>query len=373
MEFLDLPTELRLPILEYLDPDGAFNLAVTSKAQWEFCRPTIQEHGRRFAQARVINGEGIGSNDLRQGEDWELLMDVLDDPRAGWYFRDLIIRNDFSDYNWRDENCELGRERTEAYASAVRYIKTLYKPAESRSKLSRWDRCDNLLQEMVETEDKTWVITTLVHFLPKLRVLRFTDSEKFYDLFALVERVAHSHRNLDNVTTATLPFRHIATVAKNHLTGDPGCDPLWCRYFICLPFQNLTTVAMTHVTGHPGCDPLWCRYFICLPSLRNFISDTMGPESASGDMIPLPAGPRGSNVEELLFNACMFADGVLEEILGDIKHLKRFSYSGSIDKEYCMQPKRVIRSLLDHSGHCLEQLVLDHEDLGSEVPRRPSP
>jgi hypothetical protein len=73
-----LPPELKLSIVDHLDPFSTVNFGLTCRHHWELYRPVIEKHARSFAEAPVVDAVDV----------WKLLRDILqDDSRGRLYYR----------------------------------------------------------------------------------------------------------------------------------------------------------------------------------------------------------------------------------------------------------------------------------------------
>lgn len=328
MASINLPPELKLSIVEHLDPASSFNFAITCKDHWKLCDAVNEKHARLFAENRTIDTADFGH--LL----WEKLKEILHDERVGWYVRELSFPSNRQTY-WDESvggNFELTeqtiippKEDLNLYYKAAEDIEERY-GFEMRSELYKRGRWDIGLRKGAEEP----IINILVHHLPYLKILRVTDAEITTSFYQLMRFIAAGY-------------------------FDPVLAPK-------LPFQHLTTVAIAHYDSEMCCDPEWCLFFCSIPTVRNFVAHAMGGDM-DGDMFDFLKHIPKSNVKEMAFPYCRFEARALENILVNTPNLSRFSYevAGAIVSEevYSTRPRKVLQALVDYVSDSLEHLVLE--------------
>jgi hypothetical protein len=186
------------------------------------------------------------------------------------------------------------------------------------------------------------VLVILLHHLTQLRTFRATDNLDHDFLLAFMRRVAEGYQN-------------------------PALAPQ-------MPLQHLQTAGIAHWDTESSCSMDWAVYFMCVPSLRTFTALMMGSEldvefftgeegsvDDPGDESHLrnTAAAPVSNVDAQSFNT----------LLPMTKNLKSFSYhsGGHIVAYSDYNPRKVIKALVNHCAHSLEQLELSEMSTGMEV------
>ena len=236
MAFSALPPELKLNICELLDPISSLNFATACKAQWELCRSIIEDHARLFAE-----NESIDTADADRLL-WEKLTEVLDNPRLGWYIRDLNLPE--NRYSYWDPNVAHAfqvqpqtvrppQELSDRFVSVAREIGKLYEgiPYISHS-------IEEIEQRIPDGRDEP-IIALIIHYLSHLKIFRYTCIDGEDELFFILRSIAASYADPKKVPT--------------------------------LPLQHLTTVVVAHRDSELCCPADWCVFFTAIPSVRNFI------------------------------------------------------------------------------------------------------
>ncbi|KAF3048237.1 hypothetical protein E8E12_011421 [Didymella heteroderae] len=328
-----LPTELKLKIIEHLDPASTFHVALSSKAHLNLCGNQLQEHARLFARYSVIQPSNEGFLI------WELTKEILQDPQRGWYARELDLVSDRP-----AEYPDLPDEDRLVFKAAAKKVLSLY-PYESNffaTERSDPRDLDNEINDHIDRGYEAPILVLLVHHLPQLRTFRMTDnliSGTFQDF---MRRVAAGYQS--------------PSMAPN------------------MPLQHLSLAAIAHHDTESSCSVDWAVYFICIPSLKTFAAFMMGSEHIGEYEMNEEAHLRittkaaVSNVEELLFQGCQFDPESFDTFLPMIKNLKMFSYDagGHIVAHQDMEPRKVLKALVTHSGHSLEELDLAEASIGFE-------
>lgn len=346
MSLLLLPPELKLNIIERLDPESSLQFALTNSHYAKLCQDVLREHTRRFAETPSIEATD-GGKSL-----WTSLREILQDPRKAWYVTELNLTS-----QRQDDISELGSDENIAlFKAAAKELLPLY-PHDPTffttehggdtgsfggNTGSLWDGFDDLIEAGVEEI----AVILLIHYLPHLRKFRMTDDITYEGrLEIFMRRIAAGYQN------PALASR--------------------------MPLQHLKVAAIAHYDSEGSCHVEWAVYFLCVPSLRTFTSFSMGSEGVmeceGNDEAHLrtSAGIPVSNVEELEFSNCQFDPESLHTILPLIKNLKRFSYqaAGHTVALQDYEPRKVIDALAIHAGHSLEELELRECVVGFEVCR----
>ncbi|KAH7356207.1 hypothetical protein BKA66DRAFT_501680 [Pyrenochaeta sp. MPI-SDFR-AT-0127] len=353
MAFSTLPPELKLNIAEQLDPASSLNFALTSRDHAKLCRSTLRNHARLFAEWQVIDTAHGGVHAGRSEATllWSTLKEVLEDPRKGWYVRELNLPSSRR-YHWDISNLGIlppdllaapPKEDQHIFKKAAQALGGLYPISAAEiddDDRYRFDEIQHPSDFIATLEDRITagyddaIIAILVHHLPYLKTIRFTDSET--DCFELM-------------------MRRVASGYK-----DPAIAAR-------LPFQHLTTAAVAHYDSEMCCNADWACFFLCVPSMQTFVAEAMGERTLFGNrqgFLPDAAVPI-SNVTEMFFDRCQFDVEALHVILAGVKHLKRFTYHGGgpiVSESAWYEPKKVIAAIAAHVGHSLEELVLGQGD-----------
>jgi hypothetical protein len=345
-----LPSELKLNIAQYLDPESTLNFALTCKEYATHCKSTLNAHHRKLSERQVIDTTNGGIL-------WKLLKEVLHDPSVGWYVRELNLPAT-RQYSWEDGEANHketpSNEDKELFDHAARRLQNLY-PVEERydDKRHEYPFDDKItpsdlvgsVQKRISGSSEDGIIVILLHYLPFLDTIRLTavDNDCFeLALWHIVDKYKSSTRS------AYLPLRH------------------------------LTTAAVTHWDSEMCCHADWACFFTELPSLRTFVAGQMGGvprlEAAHEHRLSANYVPN-SNVTELFFHQCQFDVDGLATILAGLRNLRKFTYTGAgsiVSDEAYYEPKKVIRALAKHAGNSLEELVLeqDNDVINVRVPLR---
>ncbi|KAF2744733.1 hypothetical protein M011DRAFT_470307 [Sporormia fimetaria CBS 119925] len=328
-----LPPELKLMIAEYLDPISSLQYAITCKENHSACNSILQKHKRLSAENQKLEAGGAGTLLF------DKLKEILDDPRIGWYVRELDLPSGRLTYwghgggtmYWQAEENpnapKMPAEYREAFLDAAQQLRSIYPRTEEQHVV-------DIIQAGIELGADDAVVAIMVHYLPMLKVLKITDLEVERCLYPLVKEVALGY-------------------------GDPVRAPY-------MPFQRLEHAAVAHWDSEGDCDWTWARFLNCIPSLRAMVAMAMG----GGDYREITWEEYGgelpkSNTKELFFLHSGLSVRAFQEILKGIDALERFSYEAggaTVSDEY-FEPKRVIQALEKHQGHALEYLELeDHMD-----------
>lgn len=337
MSFLTTPLELKLCVAEYLDPASAFDFAITNRSHWYLCASLIQKHKRLFTEYQKIDTANAGRLV------WTKLEEILNDPSRGWYVRELNLPGG-RQTNWHATVHGSGPVNPQApnipdtyfalFSAAARKLKDRYP-----TKIIGQDEDDEIqdiaayIEESIAQGKDSGIVALLVHHLPKLKILRFTDNVE-YVFQTLLEQVAIGY-------------------------GDPMRAPM-------MPFQRLESAAVAHWDTEGSCSPRWALNLSCIPSFRRFAAQAIGGLMANrGALLPTK-----SNTKEIFFMGSMVHVCALRVILGGIKALERFSYDcggAIVSTDSTFAPKRVIKALAKYQAHSLEELILSYGIDGPQV------
>jgi hypothetical protein len=216
MNLIALPAELTINIAELLDPDSTLNLALTCKHHQALCKPVLAEHGRLFSEWQLID-----TTDAKTLL-WQILIEILDNPRRGWYVRELNLPSD-RQYNWnvggslfpphpQADNRPSGREKT-MLKKAAQSLRSLY-PIVAPDHILVQDppysvHCAHdligTIENRIDDGVEDGVLAILLHYLPYLMIFRLTevdDSSQCLEL--LMRRIADGYRVSIRLTTSAI-------------------------------------------------------------------------------------------------------------------------------------------------------------------------
>jgi hypothetical protein len=329
-----LPAELKLDIFDYLDPGSVLPFALSSRAHFKLCEDRLQQHAKLSAKYSVIQPNDEGHLI------WEITKEILQDPRKGWYVRELnLVTNRPDKYQNMPEGDRI------FFRAAIERILPFYSYASGFFANERSDArelSDEMHDDLREGFEAS-ILVLLVHHSPQLRTFRMTDNV-MSDTFQLF-------------------MRWVAAAYQN-----PSMAPQ-------MPLQHLRLAAIAHHDTEGCCSVDWAVYFLCIPSLKTFAAFMMGSEAvrmygedSEADLRITTSAPV-SNVEELFFQECRFDPDSFDTILPIIKTLKRFSYDagGHTVVHQNHEPKKVIRALVNHTADSLEELNLADDTTDFEV------
>ncbi|KAF3051720.1 hypothetical protein E8E11_005133 [Didymella keratinophila] len=309
---MNLPSELKLNIADYLDPQSSINFGITCKEHWRLCQLLYRKHTKAFSEAPIVTAHNA----------LDLLRATIQDSSQGWYIREISFRD-----RW-DDPFTTPVDNTEQFQEATTQLKSLYPHSSTDTERG----C--LVTEIehgLETGHPASAVAVLLHHLPNLRTLRLTMGHG--NVFeSLLERIGVEY--IDAAKRASCPLQHLRTVALAHYDTEGCIDPEWA-----LPFMRL-------------------------PSLRTFAASLMGGDLGRGQSeseVPFYPHPK-SNVEEFFFTGCQFDSAALEYLISCTSKLKRFTYDagGCCTAEDAYEAKIVLKALAEHARDSLEYLVLNH-------------
>lgn len=309
---MDLPSELKVSIADYLDPQSSINFGITCKEHWQLCQPLYRRHTRAFSEAPIVTAYNV----------LDVLRATIQDPSHGWHIREISFRD-----RW-DDPFTTPVDDAEQLQKAASQLKSLY--PHSHTFLEQ--ECVVMqIEDGLATGHPASAVAVLLHHLPNLQTLRFTigDGNVFE---SLLERIGIEFDN--------------AAKRSN------------------LPLQRLRTVALAHYDTEGCITPDWALLFMRIPSLRTFAASLMGGDFGRGQhelndsFDPHPQ----SNIEEFFFTGCQFDSTALEYLISCTSSLKRFTYDagGCCTDDAAYEAKVVLKALAEHAWDSLECLVLSH-------------
>jgi hypothetical protein len=324
-----LPPELKLSIVDHLDPFSTVNFGLTCRHHWELYRPVIEKHARSFAEAPVVDAVDV----------WKLLRDILQDDSRGRYITELSLPA-----NWEMQQPSTPVENVDLLQDAARALLDIYPQLDEPGE-------NTLIERIVEGVAAGWppsIIVVLIHHLPNLKTFKMTgpgdsDERECEVLVDFIFRVAAGFG--DTAEASKLPFRRLRTVALSY-------------------WETEYCVSANYVLP-----------FLHIPSLRTFaghaLSGYFWNNHQTEDIVRLH--PR-SNIKELFFVNCQFSARAVEYMLSCTQALKRFTYSagGHNISASPYEAKKVLKSLSTHAWHSLEHLLLIHPSYKEQEVRTPS-
>lgn len=331
MSLSALPTELKLGFVHYLDPESTLWFALTCKAHAAICKSYLQVHAQRLDQHQSIETDHEGT--LL----WQFLLEVLDEPSKGWYIRELNLPAG-RQYSWREVDRDYRpiptKDEQNIFRTAAQKLQEFYpvlRPGEenycSNAEYSDSNDMIALIIDRIEQGHEDGIIILLLHYLPLLGTIRLT-AIKNAGLESALYRITRAHKR----PSFHLPLRHIKTFAIAH------SDDMYC------------------------CTANWACILPRLPSLTTLVARQLGNAASASfrDEVASPA----SNLAEMYLSQCQFDAGKFGAVLGNIKALKRFTYSsgGSRVSDFMFEPKRIIKALSEYAAHSLEELYFDLEN-----------
>lgn len=322
MSLLVLPIDLQRSIAEYLLPNHCFSLACASREIYHFLRDLLAKHARLFEQYSVIDTAGAGP--LL----WDVLADVLDDPRKGWYIRELNLPG----YREVERQQPIALKALESIEVAAAALASFYR--RQRGGRSGKDshpvlESKSVFIDIIRNGKDLPVIVLLLYNLPYLATLRMTVGPQDWGILA------------DFLDCCTL------------IPTDPAIAQL-------LPLKRLKSAAIAHWDTENSCSFDWVSLLIRFPSVRTIAAQLMGGGTYRLEN-PVSCQPLGRDLEEFCFIGCQLDLDELRCVLDDIKALRTFTYTsgGAIVDEHLFKPRKIIAALIEHAYHSLERLVLE--------------
>lgn len=306
---MDLPSELKLNIADYLDPRSSINFGASCKEHWRLCQPLYKRHKKAFAEAPIVTAHNA----------LDLLRTTIQEPSQGWYIREISFRD-----RW-DDPFTTPVDDAERLKRAAILLRDLY----PHSSTDPQEECIvTQIEHGLDTGHPASAVAVLLHHLPNLRTLRLT-LERGNVFESLLERIGIEY--IDAADQSNFPLQHLRTVSLAHYDSE-GC------------------------IGPDRALP-----FIRLPSLRTFAASLMGRDFCPEPEVPLHPHPQ-TNIEELFFTGCQFDSAALEYLISCTPNLKRFTYDagGCCTAEDAYDAKLVLKALAEHARDSLEYLVLSH-------------
>ncbi|CAN9109215.1 unnamed protein product [Alternaria alternata] len=354
MALFALPPELKLNVIEFLDPDSTLNFALTCRDHATLANSTLKEHGRLLSEWKVVD-----TTDVRTLL-WRVLREVLIDPRQGWYIRELNLPAT-RQYNWNVNESLYGTHPNNGvgpsekdkglFIKAARNLRHLYPVTGTKTVLRQHPRSTEILPfpqlTIASIEDRIHrgfedaIIILLLHYYPYLTTIRHT--------------VVHEEECLETA------LWHIAHEYKN-----PMIAPM-------LPLKHLRTVAIAYYDTEGSVSPDWACYYLCIPSLKIFAAQGMGDSPSrqvQRSLFPNGAVPC-SNVAELFFWDCRFDVDGLAVVLAAVRHLEKFTYHGggsTVSETSSYQAKKVLEAVVTYAAHSLEELSLGQGYVDDDIP-----
>ncbi|KAH6618558.1 hypothetical protein C7974DRAFT_32329 [Boeremia exigua] len=337
MDFVSLPVELKLSIIESLEPVPTLQFALTSREHSKLSKNRLKEH-EMFAKYSTItpvcNGYSI----------WDITKEILQDPRKGRYVRELNLIDD------RPEQFEdMTPEDKAILKTAVEKLLPLYPDVRGFfvSEDAGLAAFEEAMNRYASRGFEGVIVIVLLHHLPQLRAFRYTDKHGDVCMLSFMRRVATGYQNPS--LAAQMPLQHLETVGVIQTQmAESGCLLDWAVYFLCVP--SLRVFAAYMMGSEPG-----ARFH-----MGEGDEDEAGNEAHLRNTVGAPV----SNVEELLLHGCQFDPQSFNTLLPMIKNLKTFHYTslGYMNLDVPYEPRKVIKALSNHASHSLEEIQLAEFD-----------
>ncbi|KAF2852739.1 hypothetical protein T440DRAFT_466326 [Plenodomus tracheiphilus IPT5] len=327
MALLDLPPDVKIGIAEHLDPDNCLALALTCSELHSCIQDVLSVHTRLLAENSII--DATGADPVL----WTVLTDILEEPRKGWYVRELNLPSSCQE----QRQDPLSDAELDLFMSATQALAPIYpRPPEPRRDDHSYHLSDSSDSDPVShvgnalvNGDVNVAIVLLVHHLPNLQTIRITD----YHLGLFADFLEHwAVARTSPPSTLKLPFRRLKSASIAHWDTEGSCNFKWATNFMHAPV--IDTIAAQSMGGGHVMLPCWSVAF-----LRNKI---------------------GHNLKELYFTCSQLDLQKLDVVLEGIAALERFTYDsgGAIVDDQPFRPKRILAALVMHAGHSLQKLVL---------------
>jgi hypothetical protein len=325
MSLYDLPVELQLTIAESLDPKSCFNFACTSHERFHTCASLVARHKQYWERYNTIDAGDHDAGRLI----WDVTKEILEEERRVAYIKDISLPgrrqpmwdgDAGSPASITSASSQVPEDYVQIYMAAVRKDLDLYG--------TTWD-----MEGTVRVGAGDPILAILLLRASELHTLRYTDAGTFtHELFQVIKGIAMTYS-----------------------------DPARC---LSLPFQKLTYVAIAHHDSEMSCYAAWAKVFLAVPSLKGFAAHMMGGTLDSANYAD---SLLQSNVKSILFHYSFFHPEAIEDILQGTEALKYFFYENGgaiVSDEGCFAPRRVMKALVEHAGHSLEELILERDEIG---------
>lgn len=191
-----LPPELKLNVVEHLDPFSSFSFSITSKEHWKLCRLVSHKHRRLFAEAPVVGAATDFGN---------LLRDVIQDPSRGWYITELSLTA-----SWNRRPPSTPMHSVDLLQDAARASMHLYSHLGTSEEIAFVDR----IEAGVAAGLADSIVAVLIHHLPNLKTLKITATRGNNVLEDLLFRIAAEYAK--SAIASRLPFQRLRTVSISH-------------------------------------------------------------------------------------------------------------------------------------------------------------
>jgi hypothetical protein len=305
---LDLPNELLFSIFSYVDrtEDDLVHLAVTCKHLFGVAEGSLREHKGLREKYEFFKCEDSGELQNTQCTSWNLLYDILKNPRHGPYIRELQLPEDRT-YEWEGDE--------EWYSTA----------------LQRSSSLDPDVPDFIASMSDDRIIMGLFIVLIRLRSLEYCHHGEARATLDYVETVAKDYKNY-------------------------AAEP------IALAFHYLTTVSFSYWATEGCISFKWLYYFSRIPSVRSVSGHMVGGDVSEEEIISMGSEFLPPTATTLSLAESCIGMGALEALLAGASDLKFFSYEygGAIVDYFEWDPKAVYRLLVKYAKDSLESLkVID--------------
>ncbi|KAJ4288377.1 hypothetical protein N0V90_011611 [Kalmusia sp. IMI 367209] len=351
---MSLPAEIRLSIVELLNPDDALRFAAVNKGMWQLCDSLITTHRIMVTEYRHFYA------DSDQKTVWKLFNDLSDDPRVADYvlvFQMSIVDNAFYDpkVRWHDPPV-VGDWLKPDPLDVAKYIRAAddsfflatpaimeWEPYAGRN-LSEIRTSEDLHKALEDgdTDPMMPLVLTRLHALQTLRLIPCHRAPWFTNALRVISAACADPVNNPGLNGL---FQHLKTVQLSHWDTE-----------LCIAWESAV-------------------FFTRLPSLEYFSAHMIGggmhrDEEDDADIPDYwkPALAPTSNLKTLLFSRSMISSEVVNVILSNCKALETFEYDAggasiSWDAEY--DPRGFMSAIIQYCAHSIERLVLENDDCES--------
>jgi hypothetical protein len=329
----NLPAELKLSIVEILNPDDCFNCAIVSKDFWQLCEPVVNKH-------KALNAKyGYICTEPEEHTLWNLLNDVLDKPYLSQYVKEVQLdsqRENFYDTSLQFYDIVGPSSLRPPVKDVMRYIsaaENIPYLCELREE-NQGHHDAHRRNESIEKGAGDPVMAIVLTLLPNLKVLRFVPVGDGFWFLNAIKRVVATY-SLSG-PTPNIPFQHLRKVQVSHYDTEMSMAWKWVYFLVQLP-------SLQWCTGH------------MLGGMAN---------SVENDRSLQPVVAPTSNVTALQLSNSNLDSEVLTAILSNFKNLQFFEYEngGHIVSDASYDPRKMIAALLQYCSHSLKKLVLENDD-----------